>query len=363
VTAPSATESERRPIPSRILAALPRFAMVGILLLMIVVFSLLRPESFGTFDKQRAIGNTHATVLLALAAMMPLIVGEFDFSVGAIFALSQTICVGLVIEHGWSVPLAIIVAICIGIVAGTINGLLVAKLGLGSFVATLATSGILAGLTLLYSGGETIFGDAPKMFTDISRSELFGIQLPIYYALAIALVLGVLLASFPIGRRLYAIGSNRRAAHLMGIPDDRYVVGTFVFSGIISAIGGVVLGAEIGAASAEGGLALLIPAFSGAFLGATAITPGRFNVWGTVIAVYLVAVTITGLQQLGAALWVTPVFNGAVLLVAVSLSLWTGNMRARRARAARLEALDRDAERGGLTPVEPDQAVAGSAGG
>jgi ribose transport system permease protein len=335
--------------------------MLGVLILMIAVFSVLRPDSFGTFDNLKSIALIEATVvILALAALVPRIVDEFDFSIGAIFALSQTMCVGLVVQHHWSIPIALLVALSIGATAGLVNGVMVAKVGLGSFVATLATSGIYSGLTLLYTNGEAVFGSAPKAFTNISRSEPLGIPLPIIYALVIAVFLSVAFSSFPVGRRLYAMGSNRKAAHLMGIRDQRYVIGTFIMSGLLASVGGIILGAEVGSATSESGLALLIPAFSGVFLGATAITPGRFNVWGTVIAVYLVAVMVTGLQQLGAKLWVTPVFQGAVLLAAVSLSLWTSKIRASRARAARIAALDRQAE-AGQSNIDVGEPTAGAA--
>jgi ribose transport system permease protein len=325
----------------RLTEQLGRFALVGVLAILVVGFSLLRPESFGTFDNFKAIGDNYATVLLlAFAATLPLIVGEFDLSIASTFTFVQVIVVGLVLQSGWSVWAAIAVALVAATIVGIVNGIAISRFGISSFIATLASGSILSGVTLAYSNGEAIFGKAPKSLTNLARSEFLGLRLPILYGIALAIIIGVALARLPVGRRMYATGSNQRAAQLTGIPTQRYVIGTFVLSSWLAAIAGVVLGARIGAATPDTGTTLLIPAFAGAFLGATAFTPGRFNVPGTFIAVYVVGVAVTGLQQMGAALWVEPVFNGLVLFIAVGLSAWTTRLRAARARKARLRELE-----------------------
>lgn len=336
---------------------LAKYALVGVLVALIALFSILRPESFGTLDNGKAILNNQITILmLALAATLPLIVGEFDLSIAAIFGFVQVLVVGLVLQSGWSVPLAILAVMAAAALVGLINGIAIARFQINSFIATLASGSILTGITLAYSKGESIFGQAPAALTDISRAELLGMKLPVWYGLVVVLALALVLGRLPIGRRMYATGSNQRAASLTGIPTTRYVVATFVVGALLAGFGGVILGASLGAATPDTGNALLIPAFAGAFLGVTAFTPGRFNVLGTFVAVYVVGVAVTGLQQLGAALWVEPVFNGAVLFVAVGLSAYTSRLRSRRARRARLRELEerRAASSGpGGGPVAP----------
>jgi ribose transport system permease protein len=331
-----------------------RFALLIILFVLIAVFSGLKPETFGTWDNFKAILSNQVTIVfLAIAATLPLIVGEFDLSVAAVFTWAQVIVVGLVLQHHWSVPPAIGVALASAVVIGLVNGIAVVRFGINSFIATLASGSILTGASLAYSKGESIFGSAPASLTDIARNKLFGIDLPVFYALVAAIVIAIILGRLPIGRRMYATGGNQRAAQLTGIATHRYVVATFVVSALMAAVGGVILGSRIGAASTDAGSTLLIQAFAGAFLGATAFWPGRFNIPGTLVAVYVVAVAVTGLEQLGAALWVEPVFQGAVLFIAVGLSAWTTRYRANRARQARLREIE---ERRAAPPATPDPA-------
>jgi ribose transport system permease protein len=323
-----------------------RFALVLVLLALIGVFGGLKPDAFLTTENLKSIlTNETSTLFLAFAAMLPLIVGQFDLSIASVFTFTQVMAVGLPLHQGMAALLAIAVALGGALIVGLVNGLLVVRGGISSFIVTLASGSIVGGITLWYSKGQSIFGKVPAGLTSLARDQLFGVALPVYYALALALALFVLLARMPHGRKMYAIGSNERAAALTGVNTQRYVVASFMGSSLLAGVGGVLLGASVGAATSESGASLLIPAFAGAFLGATAFQSGRFNAFGTLVAVYVVAVLINGLQQLGASLWVTPVLQGATLILAIGLSAWTVRLRQRLARAARLRALDADAHR------------------
>ena len=193
-------------------------------------------------------------------------------------------------------------------------------LGINSFIATIGIATILEGLMQwISSGNEPIFGGAPKGFTTLAQTKHI-VVLPVYYALVTTIVLWVLLEFTVVGRQMRATGANRTAAKLSGIHTGRARVTAFVLAGLLSSIAGILVTAQVGAADATSGPAYLLPAYAAAFLGATAIRPGFFNVWGTLIAIFLVAVGITGLQLEGAESWVTPVFNGSVLLLAVAVS-------------------------------------------
>lgn len=340
-----------------------RFGLLGILVVLLVAFTALRPDTFGTWDNLRGIlSNQVVVVFLALAATLPLIVGEFDLSIASTFTWSQAIVVGLVVEQGWSVPAAVTIAAGTAVVVGLLNGIAVVAFGVSSFIATLATGSILTGVTLAYTDGETIFGDAPEALTSIARSQALWLDLPVLYALVVCVALAFALARLPFGRRMYATGGNRRAAHLTGIATGRYVVSTFVASALLASVGGLLLGARVGAASSDVGQALLIPAFAGAFLGTTAFALGRFNVPGTLLAVYVVGVAVAGLEQLGAALWVEPVFQGVVLFLAVGLTAYTGRLRGDLARRARLRELEELADGAGRAEGARVSATAGSRG-
>jgi len=144
----------------------------------------------------------------------------------------------------------------------------------------------------------------------LTASQLLGIPITTYYVLGIALLLWLVSEHTPIGRALYVIGSNPKAALLNGIPLQRYVLLAFMTSGVLSALGGVLLASRLTIGQASVGLEFLLPALVGAFLGSTTIRPGRVNVWGTLVGVAILAVGIAGIQQFGGAFHVEPLFNG-----------------------------------------------------
>ena len=203
---------------------------------------------------------------------------------------------------------------------GFINGLLVEVAQIDSFIATLGTGTILYALALWHTDGRQVMGALPHGFIDINRPSIFGIPIPAVYVLVLAVVLWVVTERLPLGRHIYAIGANEKAAALNGIPVRAYVIGVFVGSGVIAGFAGCVLAAKLRIGQANVGLDYLLPALVGAFLGSTTIKPGRVNVWGTICGVLILAVGISGIQQLGGAFFVEPLFNGATLVVAIALA-------------------------------------------
>lgn len=329
--------------PSRdgVLGLVGRYGLAALAVALLVFFSIAERDSFATLDNYRAIlDNQTIVVLLAFAAMVPLIVGRFDLSVAAVLSISHVFAVGLIVKQGWSPWAAIGVTLLIAIAIGLVNGILVVALRVDAFVATLGTSSVVGGIALAYTSGKTIFGKVPRSFTDLARGRLGGVPHPVILVAVVAVIVGVVLAALPVGRRMYATGGNERAARLTGIATNRYVIGAFVTSSLLAGLAGVVLGSRLGTASPSTGGSLLLPAFAGAFLGATTVRPGRFNVAGTILAVYTLAIAVAGLQQMGAPVWFEPVFNGAALVLAVAASQWALRQRQRRARQREIAALD-----------------------
>ncbi len=329
--------------PSRdgVLGLVGRYGLAALAVALLVFFSIAERDSFATLDNYRAIlDNQTIVVLLAFAAMVPLIVGRFDLSVAAVLSISHVFAVGLIVKQGWSPWAAIGVTLLIAIAIGLVNGILVVALRVDAFVATLGTSSVVGGIALAYTSGKTIFGKVPRSFTDLARGRLGGVPHPVILVAVVAAIVGVVLAALPVGRRMYATGGNERAARLTGIATNRYVIGAFVTSSLLAGLAGVVLGSRLGTASPSTGGSLLLPAFAGAFLGATTVRPGRFNVAGTILAVYTLAIAVAGLQQMGAPVWFEPVFNGAALVLAVAASQWALRQRQRRARQREIAALD-----------------------
>ena len=347
--AQAAAESRSAELASLLSGYVGRYAIPLLLVAELILFSVLRPDSFATINNFRAILDRETSlVLLAFAAMMTLIVGEFDLSVASNLSFAQLIVVGFAVNQTLPAWAALVCTLGVGMFIGLANGVAVVKLKVPSIVATLATGTILEGVSLRYSS-RTILG-APDSLTTVFRKRIFenvsgGLPLTVVYALVVALVVWFVLGGMPTGRRMYAVGGNRRAAELSGIRSDRMVIGTFVVAGLLASAGGAMLGGRIGTGTPSTGLTLLIPAFAAVFLGATTIRPGRYNVWGAVLAVYTIEVAISGLQQVGVGKWIEKVVEGAALLGAIALSGWALRMRARKARERELAILARTGEK------------------
>jgi ribose transport system permease protein len=305
-------------VPGR--AFLGRYALVFVLAALIVVFSLLRPDTFFTTGNFQSILTTEAVlVILALGVILPLAAGEFDLSVAAVLGFTAGLLAHLTTDLGWSVVPALGLTLVAALAIGAVNGLFVVRFGVNSFITTLGIGTVVGGLALAIFGAETI-GGIPTSFTNPFREELFGLQVPVYLALALALVIWFFLEHTPGGRHLFFTGEGREAARLAGVRVNRIRFGALVASAGFAWLAGVVLAAQTGAAQASYGNPFLLPAFAAGFLGATTIKIGRQNAWGTVVAVYLLAVGTTGLQLLGAADWVDDVFNGSALVLGVALA-------------------------------------------
>jgi ribose transport system permease protein len=299
-----------------------RYGLIGLLLIIAVFFSVLPVSSatfFSTANLSILVSNQSVIVIVAMASLFPLIAGHFDFSVGAMTVVSSVACAGAQVRAGAPLWLAILIAVAIGTGIGFLNGVLVARFGVNSFVSTLGVATLLGGLVQLYTNGVTIIGGDPAL-TNFGSGQALGIPLVMFIVVVVVATVWYVLTHTPFGRSLYAIGSNPRSALLVGLPRRPFTITAFALSGGLAGIAGIVLTARTGGANPDDGTYLLFPALAAVFLGATSILPGRFNVIGTIVGVLFVAVAVSGLTLAGAQNWVSAVFNGAALLVAVFIS-------------------------------------------
>jgi len=307
-----------------------------LLALLIAVFGILKGDTFLTaFTFQSMVNSRSINALLALAVMIPLAANQFDLSTASVLGISQVLANGLQTQQHLPWPLAILLCVLLGAVIGGVNGILVTRVKINSFIATLGSGTFLLGMNQWYTGGRQVVGRLAPDFVLIS-AKLGGSGIPatVLYLLVIAGILWVVFDYLPAGRFLYVIGDSPRAAELTGIPVARCITLAFVASGALAAFAGVVLQAQLQVGQSTVGQELMLPAFTGALLGATAIRPGRPNVWGTLLAVAVLAVAVAGLTQLGAPFFVENLFNGAMLVLAVGLAVVTHRRRESRAEAA-----------------------------
>jgi ribose transport system permease protein len=302
-------------------AFLGNYALVGVLLALIALFTILAGSQFfsgGNFAN--ILGSQADLVILALAGLIPLVTDAFDVSIGAMLSFAAVFVWWLNTSQHIATAPAIIITLAACSAIGGINAFLIVKLKINSFIATLGMATLITGLTLELSDQAVVIG-TPQFLQTIAASHFWGIQTIVLFAAALALIMWFVLEFTPLGRWTVTTGSSDEVARLVGLPVTRIKVGALVLSAFVCGIGGLLYAGQFASADPNSGPGQLLPAFAAVFLGSTAIKRGRFNVWGTVLAVYVVIVGIVGLQiTTGASGWVVDVFNGGILVVALATS-------------------------------------------
>jgi len=317
---PTAETQARRGVA--LLPTLERYALVCLLAAIIVLFSIL-PSTADTFlttaNVRNVIAQESVIAILALAALVPLVALQFDVSVGAVLCAVTIVIATLTTKHGWGVGPALLAGVLVGAAFGVVSGLVVSYGGTNSFIITLGMSTLIVGLVSLYSHDQTIVG-VPGSMLSFGNGLWLGIPKPTWLLIVCALGVEYVLRFTVYGRQLVQIGSNASSARLVGIRVKRMLFTVFVVAGALAAVAGALQLARTGSASPQLGPGLTLNAIAACFLGSTTIRPGQFNVPGTIVGVFFVAVMVNGLTLAGAADWVEPTFNGAAVVIAVTLS-------------------------------------------
>jgi ribose transport system permease protein len=297
-----------------------RFSGLYVWAALIIIFGIWVPDTFLRVNTLTIIlGDQAITAMLALGIIIPLAAGVFDLSFAGVCGVAVAVTAWAQVA-GWNPAAAALLAVLVATAIGAVNGFVVVKLKVNSFIATLGMSSLLLALTYWITDGVQIVSGFADWFLDLGTLQLIGIPLPFYAMVVLAIVVYIVIEYLPIGRYLYASGGNPVAARLAGVRVDRIVFGSLVVSSLVAGLAGVVLAARLGTASPDIGPSYLLPAFSAVFLGSTQIKPGRVNVVGTLIAIYLLATGVKGLQLAGAPVYVDDLFNGAALIIAVALA-------------------------------------------
>lgn len=309
----------RSPFLRVALAGARTYGTVIILLLLIIVFSLSSDAFLTLRNLQNVLIVQAITALMTFGVMFPLIVGEFDLSVGYMIGFLAVLGAFLA-GHGYGALVVIPVMILVGGIVGLCNGLLTQRVGISSFIATLGVGIVLQGFTQGASGGKVLFSNIPPAVTTIGGSYAGPLAISVWIVLGFAIVLFYVLEQTPLGRSWYAVGGSERVAFLAGLRTGRLKIAAFVISGLLVGGASVLALGQSGSANPGFGPELLLPAYAAAFLGVTTYRAGRYNVIGSVVGILLLAVGFNGLSLLGVPFWVQPIFNGGVLLLAVTVA-------------------------------------------
>jgi ribose transport system permease protein len=319
------------PVKRKINLGMARFSGLYVWIIFIIIFAIWVPKYFLTMATASSIASAQVvTGVMAFAVMIPLIAGVFDLSVGSTAIMGSIFSVSFQTQYHMNMWLSIILTILIGLVIGLVNGFVVVKLHVNSFIATLGMGSIVVALVTWECGGlqpllptSTTWGNLTQAFFG------GGFQVGIFYLVALAFLLWWVLSFTPAGRYLFAIGSNSDAARLSGVSVDFWIWSSLVCSGFLAGFAGVLFSSQTGP-SLSFGSGLLLPAFAAVFLGSTQLTPGRFNVWGTLLAIFVLATGVQGLQFVVQAPWLDGLFNGVALIAAVAFAVSRQRSEGRR---------------------------------
>jgi ribose transport system permease protein len=307
---------------SRLLGFFEAYALVGLLILAALFFSFYSKTS-DTFptsaNLQVMIGNQTVVAIIALGALIPLTCNEWDLSVGATAGLSS-IFGAAAMAAGAPLLVGIGLGIGLGVLVGLVNAVIVTRARVNAVITTLGMSTILDGVVNQKSGGLAVAGDIPASITNFGSGTWIGIPRTAFALAVVALLVYYALGHTPAGRYLYALGSNPKGARLVGLRTRLLLGSTFVAAGALAGAAGVLQIARSGGADPHVGESFTLPALAAAFLSAAAIKPGRYNVGGTLVAIFFLATLNSGLNLAGAATYVSSYVNGAALIIGVGLA-------------------------------------------
>ncbi len=314
---------------------------VYMLIVLVIIFSLWIPDKFLRPQMWLSLLDTQAIgALAAIAVVIPMVTGAINLAIGAQISLSAMLTAVLLGPLGLPIWVQFPLVILAGAAVGAISGILIVYARIDSIIATLGVMSLLLGTVQLISGGglRVRYSDKAPDYGVLSTTTLFGITLPVYIMIVVAIIAWYVLERTPVGRRMYAVGFNPDGARLSGLKVKSLIIWSLIAGGAVAGLGGALLQARYVDGDPTIGVSYLLPALTAVFLGSTQFRTGRFNVWGAVVALYVLGVGIKGLQLGGAPSYVDDFFYGAALLLAVVIAQiprGTGRRAAKRAAAAK----------------------------
>ena len=322
---PVATSPEpARPAPGRLQRARSflhqnpvLYSVIGLVALC-AVMACLPGEFLAAENLTNVLRQVSLNANIAVGMTIVILTGGIDLSVGAVMALSMTTAAGAMLA-GLPVAVAIAMALGMGLLCGSINGLLIAYVRLPAIIVTLAMMEIPRGAALLYTGGYPLSG-LPKGFEFWGRGGVLGIHTPILIMLAVFAMAYVMLNLYPVGRYLYGIGGNEEAVRLSGIRVQRYKLLAYTLSGLTAAISGVVLSSRLMSGQPNAGEGAELDAIAAVVLGGTSITGGRGHILGTLVGALMLGVLNNGLNMMQVSPYTQRVLKGVIIILAIYAS-------------------------------------------
>ena len=300
--------------------------ILSVLVLLCVIVSIatskfLKPNNLISVLRQISIN-----AYIALGMTLIIILGHIDLSVGAIVAMSGTLTVGFIVTQGLPIPVAILLGILLGMAAGLISGMIVTYFRVPAFIITMAMMNVCSGVAYVYSGGQaTRIND--DFFSAIGTGYLFNtIPLPVVYMIILIIVISFLLGKTKFGTYVYAIGGNREAARLSGVPIKKVEIAVFTISGVLSAFAGLVLCSRMYSGQPSVGNGYELDAIAACVLGGTSMSGGKGRISGTIFGAMVIGIISNGLNLIGVSSYWQLIVKGLIIACAVLLDSQKGKI-------------------------------------
>lgn len=296
---------------------LRRYGTLLGLIVLFITFSILRPDVFPTTrNLTNVLEQISLLAIISVGATVVMVIGEFDLSVAAVASFAGIFTVRTMVNGVsmyWAIPFTLLLAMLFG----AINGLLVSRMNILSFITTLSTGTFLTGITYWYSGGTIIFSGIPREFLVFGQGSVFGVRISVLIMAGVLFLFWYLFSETLLGRRLYAIGGNEKAAEYSGVHIHRNKVTAFALTSMLAAITGIVLASRLGSAHPTAGEGYLLRAYATVFLGMTLFKEGEPNIPGTFIGVLIMGILANGLTLLGVPIYFQNMLTGAIIIAAL----------------------------------------------
>jgi ribose transport system permease protein len=303
-----------------------RYAMV-IVMLLIIAFFLYRSARFGTVDNVTTILIAAAPfALIALGQTLVILTGGIDLSVGSVIALSAMSGALTAKTFPDQIWLALVVAVVVGLIAGSINGLVVSLINVPPFIATLGMLTLASGLAFVVGNGAPING-LPASYGSIANTEFFGLTIPVILMIVAIVGAGILMKRTSYGMHVYAVGGNRLAAEIAGVKTGRVLFSVYAISGALAGLSGVMLSSRVISGSPNLGQGYELDAIAAVVIGGASLLGGRGSVWGTALGLLLIQTLNNGLDILTVPAYWQDVIKGVLIVTAVAVDVWSSKRR------------------------------------
>lgn len=303
---------------SGLIAVLNSSLVAAVLVVLFVAFAVVAPNFISDTNILTLLQSVAVIAVLAIGQTFVIITAGIDLSQGALVGLSGVLGAGVMgaTNDAVSIALGILVAVIVGLGVGLLNGILIAFTRVPAFIVTLGTLSIASGIGLLATGGEPIY-QLPPAFDSFGINALWVFPYIILVSIVLAVIGQVLLGYTRFGRAVYAIGSSPRAAELSGLPVRRNIVLVYVMSGILSAIGGMLLTAYVNSALPTAGSDYALESIAAVVIGGGSLFGGQGTVWSSMLGVLLIGVLGNGTDLIGVSSYLQTVILGCVIIGAV----------------------------------------------